>query len=159
MRSKDERDRAVPCQSAKLVDKIGFSLQFGDITTAKFLPAIGSVTEPLPQFGAGRDVLRPHIDRGRRFLTPRGHRRSTRMRVPSPVAGGSYARFSLMFSGEIACFIGRLRDASALPGCQVRSEKTLLRSKAPERLQVQRLRLVVPRRTNLNQPVRRSRDR
>jgi hypothetical protein len=39
------------------------------------------------------------------FLTPRGHRRSISIRVPSPERAESYARFSLMFPAAILLLI------------------------------------------------------
>ena len=48
VRREYEGNRPAPCQSTKLIDAIALLLQFSDITSAKFLPAIGFVTEPLP---------------------------------------------------------------------------------------------------------------
>src|ERR1700730_12178406 len=62
-------------------------------TMPQCLPAVGFVTEPLPQSGAGRDILHPQIERRVRFLNAAW---------PEPI--DQYAR-TILHSG---CLVGTL---------------------------------------------------
>jgi hypothetical protein len=68
VRREHQGDRAFARRGAKLFDKVLPVAQLRAIASAKFLLALGLVTEPVPQLGARRDVLHPHIDRGIRFF-------------------------------------------------------------------------------------------
>jgi hypothetical protein len=44
------------------------SFQFGSIKLPKLFPFLGIMTEPLAQFGTGRNILQPGIETERGFL-------------------------------------------------------------------------------------------
>ena len=73
------------------------------VAASKLVPTSRIMSEPPPQRCAGSNVLGPQIDRSICFLTPRGHRRSISIRVPSPEPAELYARFSLTFSAQFSC--------------------------------------------------------
>ena len=65
-----------------------FAPNFFSIATTKLFPALFLMVEPLPQFGAGRDLFIHASAATASFVIPRGQRRSTKMRHPSCRAGG-----------------------------------------------------------------------
>src|SRR5690348_4806887 len=54
-----ERYRTLPCLSAQLAEMLGMSTHFAGVPASELLPTSWIVAEPLPQRGAGRDVLEP----------------------------------------------------------------------------------------------------
>src|ERR1700730_17027690 len=99
-------------------------------TMPQCLPAVGFVTEPLPQSGAGRDILHPQIERRVRFLNAAW---------PEPI--DQYARtilHSRWFVGTLQfdvdrkdCFSHRHSSVTVLrrPKCHVQTGRSLLWSK------------------------------
>src|SRR5689334_18401285 len=64
MRSIDEGEISLPRELAQPPEFPGMSLDFRPVAPPEFRPALGIVSKPFAQFGAGRDLSHPFIDRG-----------------------------------------------------------------------------------------------
>lgn len=53
---------------AQVIELFAVLVEFGRVSTTELFPARWLVSEPLPEFGTGRDILGPLIDLCRLFL-------------------------------------------------------------------------------------------
>src|SRR5450759_4194599 len=68
VRTVDKCDRPSACSLQDRIAHFRMSFQFGSIKLPKLFPFLGIMTEPLAQFGTGRNILQPGIETERGFL-------------------------------------------------------------------------------------------
>jgi hypothetical protein len=91
---KDERERAVPRPSPEFRETRMLPAKLIHVALAELLESARIVSEPRPQLGARCQLRFPCCNAARSRDTPRGQRRSIRIRYPSERFAGSYTRFS-----------------------------------------------------------------
>jgi hypothetical protein len=84
-----ERDGAFAREPAQAGEFLGLRAEFPGIATAELLPARRIVGEPLPQCGAGRELLRPFVERRRRLAHP-ARPQTVNQDADAIVAGGFF---------------------------------------------------------------------
>jgi len=66
-RAKEQRDGSLFGHSREMFHLVALIIELRGVSLFEFLPASGIMSEPFPQFGAGRDFLEPFIDAGFSF--------------------------------------------------------------------------------------------
>ena len=141
VRAIEQRNRASPRSLADESPSFRYTVEFGKVPAAEFLPFLGIVAEPLPQFSAGSGIFQPTIDSQRGLFHPA--RPKPLDKVACPILGILLIINSFQFDHllqkppeveptcpSFRCTIGaRLKFALEVTGCKYPARLILSRSK------------------------------
>ena len=94
-----QRNRTFACQSTQLFELVEMLAHFVRIAALKLFPACGIVPEPLSQFGTGREIFHPLIQR--RIYLPDATRPQSIDQYPHTIVQGGF--LVCPFQPDVAC--------------------------------------------------------